>query len=66
MSEEKSKAEPKSEPKPAAEAPLGDAGASGDPSVQSLLAHRAIAESNGDKDAVKQIDKELKELGVSV
>jgi len=64
MSYEKSKAEEK--PKPAAKPPLGAAGESSDPAVQSLLAHRLIAESNGDKSAIDDIDKALGELGVTV
>ena len=66
MSEEKSKPELKAESKPAAKAPLGAAGESSDPAVQSLLAHRLIAESNGDKSAIDDIDKALGELGVTV
>ena len=38
---------------------LGAAAASGDPAVQDLLAHRAIAERNGDEDGIKEIDKKL-------
>jgi hypothetical protein len=32
--------------------------------VHQLLAHRAIAVSNGDDDAVKAVDGQLAELGV--
>lgn len=52
---------PKPKPEPAV---LGDAGASTNPVVQGLLAHRAIAVSNGDDDAVKAVDAQLAELGV--
>ena len=53
MADQKSdpKPQPKKEP-----APLGDAGASTDPVVQNLIAHRAIAVSNGDDAAVRAID----------
>ena len=54
--------QPKKEP---AQAPLGDAGASTDPVVQNLIAHRAIAVSNGDDDAIRAIDGQLAELGVA-
>jgi len=53
--------QPKKEPEPA---PLGDAAASTDPVVQNLLAHRAIAVSNGDEDAIKAVDRQLADLGV--
>lgn len=52
----------KKEPEPAPA--LGDAGASANPEVQQLLAHRAIAVSNGDDGAVKAVDAKLAELGV--
>ena len=55
--------QPKKEPEPAP-AVLGDAAASADPVVQNLLAHRAIAVSNGDEDAVKAIGGQLADLGV--
>jgi hypothetical protein len=57
------KADPKPQPKKEP-APLGDAAASTDPVVQNLLAHRAIAVSNDDKDAIKAIDGQLADLGV--
>jgi hypothetical protein len=61
---EQKHAEPaKQEPK-AAPAALGDAAASTNPVVQNLLAHRAIAVSNGDDDAAKAVDRQLAELGV--
>jgi hypothetical protein len=66
MSEEKSAAKAEEKPKPAAKASLGAAGESSDPAVQSLLAHRLIAESNDDKKAIDDIDKALGELGVTV
>jgi hypothetical protein len=43
---------------------LGDAGASANPVVQQLLAHRQIAVSNGDEDAIAAVDGQLAELGV--
>jgi len=43
---------------------LGSAAESTNPVVQNLLAHRAIAVSNGDDDAVKAVDAQLAELGV--
>ncbi len=58
------KAEPKQQAKKES-APLGDAGASTDPVVQNLIAHRAIAVSNGDDAAVRAIDGQLAELGVA-
>ena len=58
------KAEQKAPAKAPAPAPLGDAAASTDPVVQNLIAHRAIAVSNGDEDAVKAIDGQLADLGV--
>jgi hypothetical protein len=51
------------EPKKAS-APLGSAAASTDPVVQNLLAHREIAVSNGDGDAVDAVNAQLAELGV--
>lgn len=56
-------AQAKKEPEPAP-APLGDAGASSSPAVHDLLAHRAIAVSNGDEDAVAAVNARLAELGV--
>jgi hypothetical protein len=41
------------------------AGESSDPQVQKLLADRQTAVANGDAEAVKVIDKQLSELGVS-
>jgi hypothetical protein len=64
MAEQKAAAERpqlKKEPDPAV---LGDAGASADPVVQNLIAHRAIAVSNGDEAAIAAVDAELAELGV--
>lgn len=61
-------ADQKAEQKAPAKAPapvLGDAGASTDPVVQNLLAHRAIAVSNGDEAAIKAIDGQLADLGVA-
>ena len=57
---------PKREPKQPDPPPpvLGSAAASTNPVVQNLLAHRAIAVSNGDEDAVKAVDGQLAELGV--
>jgi hypothetical protein len=40
---------------------LSAAANSGDADVQNLLAHRAIAELNGDADAIKEIDSKLKD-----
>ena len=56
---------PKKEPEPPPPPPvLGSAAESSNPVVQNLLAHRAIAVSNGDDGAVKAIDAELASLGV--
>ncbi len=55
------KPSPKASPEPA---PLGSAAASLDPAVQNLLAHRDIAERNGDKDAVADLTARLAALGV--
>ena len=62
------KREPAPEPKkaPAPAGPLGSAGASTDPAVHQLLAERAIAVSNDDKDAIDAADGKLADLGVSV
>jgi len=57
------KREPKREPDPPPPV-LGSAAASTNPVVQNLLAHRAIAVSNGDEDAVKAVDGQLADLGV--
>jgi hypothetical protein len=57
---EQPKPQPKKEPPPV----LGSAAASTDPVVQNLLAHREIAVSNGDGDAVDAVDAQLAELGV--
>jgi hypothetical protein len=66
MADQKPSAPPPA--KPAAKEPpppvLGDAAASTNPVVQQLLAHRAIAVSNGNDDAVKAVDAQLAELGV--
>jgi hypothetical protein len=65
MAEQKNEPKQAEQPKPkAAPAPLGDAGASTNPVVQDLIAHRAIAVSNGDEDAVKAVDGKLADLGV--
>ena len=61
MADQKAAEQPKQQAK---KAPLGDAGASADPAVQNLLAHRAIAVSNGDDDSVKAVDAQLADLGV--
>ncbi len=61
------KADPKPQPKkePAPPPPvLGSAAASTDPVVQNLLAHRAIAVSNGDAAAVAAVNAKLADLGV--
>ena len=55
--------QPKQQPK-AATAPPGDAAASTNPVVQNLLAHRAIAVSNGDDATVRAVDGQLAGLGV--
>ncbi len=60
---EQQKAAPQKAPAPVPVA-LGSAAASTDPVVQNLIAHRAIAVSNGDEDAVKAIDGQLADLGV--
>jgi hypothetical protein len=60
---EQKNAEQKPQPK---KAPLGSAAESSDPAVQQLLAERAIAVSNDDKDAIKAADGHLADLGVSV
>ncbi len=54
---------PKKEPAPEPVV-LGDAAASTNPVVQQLLAHREIAVSNGDEDAIAAVDGQLAELGV--
>ena len=61
--EPKKAEQPKQQPK-AAVAPLGDAGASTNPAVQQLLAHKAIAVSNGDDAAAAAVDAQLAGLGV--
>jgi hypothetical protein len=62
MPEQKKPAE---QPKPAPPPPvLGSAAASTNPVVQGLLAHRAIAVSNGDDHAVAVVDGQLAALGV--
>jgi len=64
MADQKKPVEP---PKAQAAPPpvvLGSAAESSNPVVQTLLAHRAIAVSNGDDDAVKAVDAQLAELGV--
>jgi hypothetical protein len=43
---------------------LAPAGSSSDPAVQNLLAHRDIAERNGDQDAIAAINERLAALGV--
>jgi hypothetical protein len=63
MAEDKPAPKAQAPPKPPPAA-LGDAAASTNPVVQNLLAHRAIAVSNGDEDAVKAVDAELAALGV--
>ncbi len=42
---------------------FGNAGESGDPAVQSLIAERAAAVLNGDTEALKVIDSTLRGLG---
>jgi hypothetical protein len=65
MAEDKPAPKAQAPPKPPPAPPvLGDAAASTNPVVQNLLAHRAIAVSNGDDDAVKAADAQLAELGV--
>jgi hypothetical protein len=63
MADQKQAEQPKQQPKAAPPA-LGDAAASTDPVVQNLLAHRAIAVSNGDEDAARAVDAQLADLGV--
>jgi hypothetical protein len=58
------KSDPKPQPKKEPAPDLGSAAASSDPVVHQLLAERAIAVSNDDKDAVKAIDGKLADLGV--
>jgi hypothetical protein len=43
---------------------LAPAGSSSDPAVHNLLAHRDIAERNGDQDAIAAINERLAALGV--
>jgi hypothetical protein len=57
--------EPKKDPEPK-KAPLGSAAASSNPLVHQLLAERNIMASVDDKDAVKALDAQLADLGVSV
>jgi hypothetical protein len=66
VSDEKSAKAPEEKPKAAAKAPEGSAAESRDPAVQDLLAQRSIAESNGDKKAIEDIDHKLADLGVTV
>jgi hypothetical protein len=42
---------------------LKSAAASGDPAVHQLLAERQTAQSNGDDDAVLDVDRRLADLG---
>jgi hypothetical protein len=59
------KSDPRPQPQKAAPPPVpGSAAASTDPVVQDLLAHRAIAVSNGDDAAIKAVDGQLADLGV--
>lgn len=44
---------------------LAPAGASGEAGVQNLLAQRYTHASNGDTDAVAEIDRQLAELGLT-
>lgn len=44
---------------------LAPAGASGEAGIQNLLAHRLTHASNGDTDAVAEIDRQLAELGLT-
>ena len=64
--EPKKESAPEPKKAPAPSGPLGSAGASTDPAVHQLLAERAIAVSNDDRDAVDAADDKLAELGVSV
>jgi hypothetical protein len=63
VADQKAAQRPEKSPAPAAGPVLGSAAASTSPEVQNLLAHRAIAVSNGDDDAVKAVDAQLAELG---
>jgi hypothetical protein len=65
MAEQKGeqKAAPPRAPEPAP-AVLGSAAASTDPAVQQLIAHRAVAVSNGDERAAAEVDAKLAGLGV--
>lgn len=58
-------AKPAEEPVVREQAPskLAPAGASGEAGIQNLLAHRLTHTSNGDADAVAEIDRQLAELG---
>jgi hypothetical protein len=60
------KNDPNPQQKAAPKAAPGSAAASTDPVVHQLLAERAIAVSNDDKDAIKAVDGKLTDLGVSV
>ncbi len=57
----KGSAKASASPKPVELAP---AGSSSDPAVHNLLAHRDIAERNGDQDAIAAINEQLAALGV--
>ena len=63
--------QPKSEDQPKVQsaspaAPKMPAGESSDPAVHKLLADRQTAQLNDDQDAVKEIDRQLAELNVTV
>jgi hypothetical protein len=69
MAEGKPAVQPKKEPGPApvgtsGHTVLGSAAASTNPVVQQLLAHKAIAVSNGDNAAAAAVDGQLAALGV--
>jgi len=64
MAGQKAAGQPKPQPGKDPAPALGSAAASTDPVVQNLLAHREIAVSNGDEDAVDAVNAKLAELGV--
>lgn len=49
---------------PKASAKLAPASESSDAAVHNLLAHRDIAVRNDDQDAIKEVDRQLADLGV--
>lgn len=63
MAEASKKPEPKPTPRPEAKPALASAAASGDPTVQRLLAVLETHESNGDQEKADATRRELADLG---